>query len=455
MKKFFLLITLFLIVSYFGINYTIGNNSLDRFKNQVSNQNKFLIKKYIFPYKYISNLENEILKNNSRAPIHEVFFAVKKEIDFKKSLKDFKTQKKREVKISKNKTLVKYRLNNFHAGINHTIPGSGFIDFQDGNLFVLSARGILGYSENFDDEIIFNQIKNNLNDFIGLEQFYKGNWFSFKDLLVHNDTIFVSFTEEIQENCWNTSIVSGELNYDVIKFTKLFSHNDCVHSINNIDKEFNAHQSGGRIIILDDDHVLFSIGDYRSRFLTQDKNSVNGKIIKINLNSKSYKLFSMGHRNAQGLFFDKKNNFVLETEHGPKGGDEINLIYLDETNSDNIPNYGWPISSAGEHYSDPNGDKYEKYPLYKSHVKHGFIEPLKSFVPSIGISEIIKIDDKKYAFGSLKKRTLYFFKLDNENKIVELEEVKIFERIRDLKFNNNKIFLLLEDTPSIGVISLN
>ena len=95
MKKFFLLITLFLIVTYFGINYTIGNNSLDRFKDQVSNENKFLIKKYIFPYKYISNLENEILKNNSRAPIHEVFFAVKKEIDFKNSLKDFKTQKKK------------------------------------------------------------------------------------------------------------------------------------------------------------------------------------------------------------------------------------------------------------------------------------------------------------------------------------------------------------------------
>jgi len=455
MKKFFLLITIFFIIAYFGINYTIGNNSLDTLKDQVSNENKFLIKKYLFPYKYTSQLENAILQTKSRSPINEVFFAVKKEIDFKKSLKNFKTQEKKEIKISNNKTLVKYRINNFHAGINYSIPGSGFIDFQNGNLFVLSALGILGHSKNFDDEIVFKQIKNNLNDFIGLEQFYKGHWFSFKDLLIHNNTIFVSFTEEIKKNCWNTSIVSGELNYDVIKFSKLFSSNDCIHSINNIDKEFNAHQSGGRMIILDDDHVLFSIGDYRSRFLTQDKNSVNGKIIKINLNNKSYKLFSMGHRNAQGLFFDKKNNFILETEHGPKGGDEINLIYLDELNNDNIPNYGWPISSAGEHYSDPNGDKYEKYPLYNSHIKHGFIEPLKSFVPSIGISEIVKIDDKKYAFGSLKKRTLYFFKLDNENKIAELEEVEIFERIRDLKFSNKKIFLLLEDTPSIGVISLN
>ena len=162
----------------------------------------------------------------------------------------------------------------------------------------------------------------------------------------------------------------------------------------------------------------------------------------------------MGHRNPQGLLLDKKNYIVLETEHGPKGGDEINLISLEEINSDNIPNYGWPISSAGDHYKDPNGDKYEKYPLYNSHSEYGFIEPLKSFVPSIGISEIVKIGEKKYAFGSIKKIALYFFELNSENQIIELEEVEIFERIRDLKFFNNRLFLFLEDSPSIGVISL-
>ena len=56
----------------------------------------------------------------------------------------------------------------------------------------------------------------------------------------------------------------------------------------------------------------------------------------------------MGHRNPQGLLIDKTNKFVLATEHGPRGGDEINLINL-ETNS--LPNYGWPISSYGTHYT--------------------------------------------------------------------------------------------------------
>ena len=454
MKKKLSFLILFGLIVYFVINYTIGNNSFSKLKNYVSNENKFLIKKFIFPYKYISQLENEILKNNSRSPISEVFFAVKKELNFKKSLKDFETEKRPKENLSNDKILAKYKLFNFHAGINHAIPGTGFIDFNDDDLFILSARGILGYAKNFDNEISFKQIKNNLNDFIGVEQFYKDNWFSFKDLLIHDDIIFVSYTEEIKEDCWNTSLVFGKLDYEIINFAKLFSSDDCIHSVNNIDKEFNAHQSGGRIINLDNDHVLLTMGDYRSRFLAQDTNSVNGKIIKINFNDSSYKLFSMGHRNPQGLFLDKKNDIILETEHGPKGGDEINLIILDEISNKNIPNYGWPISSAGDHYKDPNGDKYEKYPLYNSHSEYGFIEPLKSFVPSIGISEIVKIGEKKYAFGSLKKRALYFFELNSENQIINLEEVEIFERIRDLKFYNNKLFLFLEDSPSIGVISL-
>ncbi len=452
MKKFFYII-ISVIAIYYVINLSIGNNKLTKLKKYVSSENKFLIKKYFYPYSYISKLENEILQNRSRAHISEVFFAVIKELDFKESLKSFTAKKNDEIKLSNDKTLIKYKLTNFHAGMNHAIPGTGYIDFYNDDMFILSARGILGYTKKIENEIIFKQIKNNLNDFIGIEQFYKDNRFSFKDLLVQDENIFVSFTEEIKEDCWNTSLVFGKLDFDVVEFSKLFSSNDCIHSTNNIDKEFNAHQSGGRIITFDKNHVLFSLGEYRSRFLAQDINSVNGKIIKINYRDNSYKLFSMGHRNPQGLFFDKKNNIILETEHGPKGGDEINLIKLDELNNDDIPNYGWPISSAGEHYH-PDEERYKKYPLYDSHSKYGFIEPLKSFVPSIGISEIVKIDEKKYALGSLRKRTLYFFELNSENEIVDFEEVKIFERIRDLKFYDNKLFLVLEDTPSIGVISL-
>jgi glucose/arabinose dehydrogenase len=166
----------------------------------------------------------------------------------------------------------------------------------------------------------------------------------------------------------------------------------------------------------------------------------------------------MGHRNPQGLYFDKENNYVLETEHGPQGGDEINLIQFNVTKKNVLPNYGWPISSAGEHYGGKvprNNEKYRKYPLHKSHKKYGFVEPLKSFVPSVAISEIIKIDKKEYVVSTLRSKSLYKFRLNDKNKITDLTKIPIYERVRDLKFIDNKLYLFLESTASIGIVSLN
>ena len=165
----------------------------------------------------------------------------------------------------------------------------------------------------------------------------------------------------------------------------------------------------------------------------------------------------MGHRNPQGLYFDKENKFLLETEHGPAGGDEINLIEINNINREKIQNYGWPMSSAGEHYggkTEKNIKRYEKYPLYKSHVEHGFIEPLHSFVPSIGISEIVKIGQNKYSVSSMRDKSIYFFEINEKKQMVNLNRVEVFERVRDLRFNNNHLFLFMEETASIGVINL-
>ena len=166
----------------------------------------------------------------------------------------------------------------------------------------------------------------------------------------------------------------------------------------------------------------------------------------------------MGHRNPQGLYFDKENNFLLETEHGPQGGDEINLIDLYNENINKIPNYGWAIVSAGEHYGgkkeSTNKQIYEKYPLYKSHSDYGFTEPLKSFVPSIAIAEIVKIGKNNYVVSTMKG-DLYFFELNEQKEIINLDKVHVSERIRDLRFKDNKLFLFMETTGSIGVINLN
>jgi hypothetical protein len=411
------------------------------------------IKKYIFPYKFITNQHKEILRLNELLP--KVLLV---ELDFKKNKREVKIKKEENIKLSNNLTLQRYNLvNGFYQGILNTFPGSGYIDFHQKNLFILSSRGVLAHTKNIDNGLNFKQVENNINDFIGVEQFKKEHKFSLKGLLIFNNLVFVSYTEEIKEDCWNTSVIFGDISYKKILFRKLFSNKECIHSLNNIDGEFQALQAGGKIINFDDDHILLSVGEYRSRFLAQEKNSINGKIIKININNSDYEIVSMGHRNSQGLYFDKEKNFILETEHGPYGGDEINLIEVNEINKNDPLNYGWALASAGDHYggkNDANEIKYKKYPLYKSHSEHGFIEPLKTFPPNIGISEIIRIRKNKYVAGSLKDQSLYFFELNNKKKIINLERVKVFERIRSLKFKDYKLYLFLEDTPSIGIISL-
>lgn len=487
----FLSICLVIIISgYFITSSTIGNDKLTILKSLLSENQKEIIKQYLFPYKFILSQQEkeqeltkeldelkmkykEVTKYEDNFDRNLYFKYLKKngvnslelELNALKELNSIPVKKTNVIKLSNNKELHKFKIySGFYRGMHYDFPGSGYIDFYKDKIVLLSAQGILAINESLEleEETPFNQISTNINEFISFDQYVKSKDFSLKDLLIFKENILISFTEEINENCWNTSVLIGKMNLKYIEFKKLFSPTTCVHETDNLDSEFNATQSGGRMIDFENDSILLSIGDYRSRFLAQDINSVNGKILEIDINSGLHKLISMGHRNPQGLLFDRANNIILSTEHGPNGGGEVNIIDIEKINEKNPLNYGWPISSYGKHYGSDelNKNKYEKYPLYKSHSKYGFIEPLLSFSYSIAISEIVSLNENKYVFSSMggdRKggKTLYFFEINQEKKISKLEEVRINERIRDLKFKNGILLLFLEDSASIGKIYLN
>ena len=125
-----------------------------------------------------------------------------------------------------------------------------------------------------------------------------------------------------------------------------------------------------------------------------------------------------------------ENDIILSTEHGPRGGDEINLIKYGK-------NYGWPIASYGSKYL-----KNENYEF--NHSKLNFEEPIFAFLPSIGISEIIKVSnkfdnlwDESFLVASLNKETLFRIMFSkNFSKVILIEEIFIGQRIRDLKMHN-------------------
>ena len=122
-----------------------------------------------------------------------------------------------------------------------------------------------------------------------------------------------------------------------------------------------------------------------------------------------------------------------------------------------IPNFGWDISSYGTTYSGE--DIYKK-----SHTKYGFIEPLKYYVPSIGISQLVYMpnkfnaNNKKYLYvTSLRAESIYVIQInENFSKIIDEDRIYFQQRIRDIEYDegNDLFFLLFENTPSIGVLKL-
>ena len=202
---------------------------------------------------------------------------------------------------------------------------------------------------------------------------------------------------------------------------------------------------------LNNREIILTIGDFLQYEKPQDLNSVFGKIVKINVLNKNYEIISYGHRNPQGIYFNKDNQILLETEHGPKGGDEVNFIDINR-----IENFGWPVSSYGQHY---NGKFLKEAPLYDSHSEYGFKEPVYYFEYEVtgthGISSIEKFFDNKYIIGSLNGRLFHTLDFDyKSNQVIEMKTYKINERIRDFKYNPDRkvLYIVLEDSPSIGVL---
>lgn len=219
-KILILLISIIIIGGYFFISSLIGYKKFSNLKSLLNTQQKELIKKYIFPYKFISQQQKQILEQQQILKVVDLWVI---ELEKKREGSEIIIEES-IVKLPNNKTLKKYILTSgFYAGINNNFPGSGYIDFYKDNLVVLSSRGVLALNNQLDDKESFKQIKNNLNDFISIEQFKKSSKISFKDILISNNKVFVSFTEEIEEDCWNTSVVYGEMNYENVIFRRYLS----------------------------------------------------------------------------------------------------------------------------------------------------------------------------------------------------------------------------------------
>ena len=338
-----------------------------------------------------------------------------------------------------------------------------YLEIYKEKIIIIFWSGKILYldKDNFDKEIsLFTEIKNNLIK----ENFFNNSikWTGVRDALVVDDVIYLSLAEEIKKDCYMTSVIKANLNFENLEFSSVFKPKECTDISNQVDsfKYFNGHQTGGRLVWLDE-KIYLTIGDYNSWEYVQDNKSVIGKILEIDPNTESYRIISKGHRNQQGLaIFSQKEKLLISSEHGPKGGDEINIIDLKRNLKTN--NFGWPIASYGEHYDVVPINKYtKKYaPLHKSHKGYGFQEPIKFFPKAVAPSQIIKnyfTNENQFILSSLGKESLFFLEIDNSKNVKLVNTIDTGERIRDIIYDKftNSYFIYQEktNTPKIVKIS--
>jgi cytochrome c2 len=198
-----------------------------------------------------------------------------------------------------------------------------------------------------------------------------------------------------------------------------------------IEELFEGNESGGRMARLNADTLLVTMGDFRFNGIerraaqSQDPASSYGKIIAIDTRDWSARLYSVGHRNPQGLYVDSAG-LTWATEHGPRGGDELNRV-------EEGGNYGWPLVTYGTQYAE-----FEWSPNLRQGAHEGFDKPLFAWVPSIGVSGLVRSSSGAFRrwngdliVAALKDEALWRVRLEGDRAVVT-ERIDIGHRIRDL-----------------------
>ena len=171
-------------------------------------------------------------------------------------------------------------------------------------------------------------------------------------------------------------------------------------------------------------------------------------------------------RDSQGAYWYEKSKSLILTEHGPKGGDEINI--LKEKEFDLNINFGWPIVTYGS--LGPTPIKENKFTIKdkNNHTPNGFKEPLYWFKGnSVAPSAIVNVDGFREDFNNVffmsamgnvpapGRRSIHDLRFDeNLENLIFSDIIPIGERIRDLIYleSKKKIVLFLENSPSIAVL---
>ena len=255
-----------------------------------------------------------------------------------------------------------------------------------------------------------------------------------------------------EQSCFTLRVSATQLGAGPDAWQTLYETAPCL-ALKERGHPFGGHQAGGRMALYTAGTLLLTVGDHEfdgkgsqiEDAVSQEPSSAYGKTVLIDLATGDSEIFSVGHRNPQGLHVGPDGTIWL-TEHGPKGGDELNIV-------NRAGNYGWPNVTYGTDYQG------KSWPLNEAQGRHiGFDRPVFAWIPSIGVSNLLVIDDPSLPhwqgdllIGSMKAKTLFRMRV-HDGRAIFVETIDVGERVRDLVLGSDGSIILWTDRASLMVL---
>jgi cytochrome c2 len=208
-----------------------------------------------------------------------------------------------------------------------------------------------------------------------------------------------------------------------------------------------AFAADGRLVLASGDHGYDDFNRTDPRIKTGELNNDYGKVIAIDPDTGTGTILASGLRNSSGLTVDDRGR-IWEVEHGPMGGDELNLI-------EPGANYGWPSVTYGVHYGT------HRWPLSRTQGRHpGFRKPVYAWVPSIAVSSLIQVKGGTFPAwrgdllaGALKGRKLVRLRIGEGPRVIVAEPMEIGVRVRALaQLSSGEIAVMADEQPTVLIL---
>ncbi len=273
------------------------------------------------------------------------------------------------------------------------------------------------------------------------------------DVVLHpdytqNGWIYLAYSARGEGNGGNTAISRGKLSGNRFTESELLFHGQ-PHTPA-------AHHFGTRIVFDNARYMYFTIGDRGSQNNSQLLSNHNGTVMRfhddgrvptdnpfVNMPNAMPEIWSYGHRNIQGMALHPTTRELWTHEHGPQGGDEINLIRKGE-------NYGWPLATFGINYNGTIVSPDTTLP--------GKTDPVLYWTPSIAPCGLAFVDSDKYPgwhhnmlVGALAGQHIHRVVIEN-NVVTHTEKIlQDFARFRDIRQGPDGYLYALTEGPGLFI----